>query len=65
MGDKFEKGTGRDIHAWMEFIQEHEDGAADLSALSHQQLAALASAGGCLFLGRCGGLLRCGGLFRS
>lgn len=46
MGDKFEKGTGRDIHAWMEFIQEHEDGAADLSALSHQQLAALASAGG-------------------
>lgn len=46
MSDKFEKATGRDIIAWMSYIREHEDGAADLTTLSHRQLAALASAGG-------------------
>lgn len=46
MTDKFEKGTGRDIDGWMEFLRSHHEGAADLHDLTHQQMAALAVDGG-------------------
>ncbi|MDO5511527.1 SRPBCC domain-containing protein [Corynebacterium sp.] len=42
MSDKFEKGTGRSIDAWMEYVKDH----GDPQELSHQELAALASRGG-------------------
>ncbi|MHA2790192.1 hypothetical protein ACXZ66_13800 [Corynebacterium sp. S7] len=44
--DKFKRGTGRTITAWMEFMQAHENGNKDLNELSHKQIAALAEDGG-------------------
>lgn len=46
MADKFQKGTGRDIDEWMDYLRSHEEGAEDLHDLTHQQMAALAVDGG-------------------